>query len=142
MEPEGDDDLDARQVAVQTPDGDSEWTFVPGRVGRDWILRLESPTQAWSGTGPDCFKALRDLRNDLDAAGIRIGLNGARPNTWSSGMQCDMGEGRVTYLLRLGVEGRPETVRTLGAAPLDAVGSIAEQDAFYARWLSERPTTP
>lgn len=99
---------------------------------------LTANGQVWTGNGPDCFKALRDLRAKLDCGGITIGLNGALPNSWSSGMQCDMGEGRVTYLLQLGTRARPGTVRTLDPARLDALGTVAQQDAFQIKWLSER----
>ena len=125
-------------VAVRTGDGDDEWAMTVARDGRDWRLTLASPGGTWNGVGPDCFKAQRDLRSQLDGEGILLGVNGARPNSWCSGMQCDMGEGRVTYLLQLGLLGRPEQVRTLDAAPLDAVGTVAEQDDFQSRWRRER----
>jgi hypothetical protein len=38
----------------------------------------------------------------LDPRGIRLAINGARRDAWSSGMQRDMGEGRVVYLLTEG----------------------------------------
>jgi len=125
-------------VAVRTVEDDGEWTLSIGRDGRDWLLNLASPTRTWTGVGPDCFKAQRDLRSRLDLEGILLGVNGARPNSWSSGMQCDMGEGRVTYLLELGVDGRPAQVSTLDAAPLDAVDTVAAQDEFQSRWTAER----
>src|SRR5215471_2883515 len=104
-----DPDLGARPVLVRTPAGDAMWTLAPARSGRDWSLTLTSPSRTWSGSGPDCFKALRHLRAQLDNARVSIGVNGARPNSWSSGMQCDMGEGRVTCLCELGSKGPPET---------------------------------
>jgi hypothetical protein len=64
----------------------------------------------WSAEGPDLFKALRELRRALDLLGIRLGVNGARRDAWASGMQCDMGEGRVVYLLAEGRADRPEQV--------------------------------
>jgi hypothetical protein len=92
----------------------------------------------WIGAGPDCFKALRDLRAQLDVDQLVIGVNGARPNAWSSGAQCDMDEGRSTYLCQRGRRERPEAVRTLDPAPLESVGSVGQQDDFHARWLAER----
>jgi hypothetical protein len=132
------DDHEVRSVAVRTPAGDSEWTLTVGRAGRDWRLSLASSEREWVGTGPDCFKAQRDLRARLDAEGILLGVNGARPNSWSSGLQCDMGEGRVTYLLEVGASGRSPQVPTLDAAPLGAVGTVADQDEFQSRWMAER----
>lgn len=52
-------------------------------------------------------------------------------------MQCDMGEGRVTYLLEVGASGRPPQVPTLDATPLDAMGTVADQDEFQSRWMAE-----
>jgi len=55
-------------------------------------------------------------------------------------MQCDMGEGRVVYLLVVGQAGRPVQVKTLGPTSLEEVGTLNEQDQQYARWLDSRPT--
>lgn len=74
-------------VAVRTPAGVSEWTLTAGRVGREWRLSLASSEREWIGSGPDCFQAQRDLRGRLDAEGIiLLGVNGARPNSSSSGV--------------------------------------------------------
>jgi hypothetical protein len=113
-----------------------------GRRGREWLLTLTSAYgTTWTAEGPDLFKALRALRRVLDPLGIRLGVNGARRDSWASGMQCDMGEGRLVYLLREGQAGRPEQVSTLGLTALDAVGTVQDQDQQFARWLeSRRPT--
>jgi hypothetical protein len=138
MTEDGAPEAEAVVVAVRTPAGDAQWTLTSGRDGRTCLLTLTSPDRTWVGVGPDCFKALRDLRRRLDADGILLGINGARPNSWSSGMQCDMGEGRVTYLLELGSRGRPPQVQTLDAAPLGLVGTVLAQDEFQSKWRSER----
>ena len=114
------------------------WELIAGRNGRDWSLTLTSPTESWIGKGSDCFGAVRDLMAQLEALEITIGVDGARPNAWSSGMQRDMGEGRTTYLTELGSHGRPATVQTLDPAPLDSVGTLIEQDNFHGEWLAER----
>jgi len=44
------------------------------------------------------------------------------------GVQQDMGEGRVVYLLTEADRGRPPQVKTLGPASLTDVGTVAEQD--------------
>jgi hypothetical protein len=134
----GDRNTGPRPVAVRTGGVDAVWTLEATRVGRDWALALTSPDRSWEGTGWDCFEALRQLRIQLDAEGVRLGVNGARPNALCSGMQSDMGEGLVTYLVELGVPGRPPEVETLGAAPLNSVGTVAEQDDLKSRWLAER----
>jgi hypothetical protein len=78
------------------------------------------------------------LRRILDPLGTRIGVNGARRDAWASGMQCDMGEGRVVYLLKEGHTIRPEQVSMLALAPLAQVGTVDEHDQQYQRWLHSR----
>lgn len=55
-------------------------------------------------------------------------------------MQCDMGEGRVVYLLAEGQVGRPEQVSTLGDTPVSHVSTVDDQDQQYERWLHSRRT--
>lgn len=99
---------------------------------------LRSPDRSWRGTGHNCFAALRNLRSALDSDGILIGVNGARRNAVVSGMQADMGEGRVMYLAVLGQTGRPEQVRTLDPAHLNEVATVVTQDDFKYEWLRQR----
>jgi len=106
---------------------------------RSIVLALADPHgRAWEARGGDVFDALMNLRCELEPAGIQVCCNGARRNAWSSGMQRDMGVGETTYLLTLGEHGvRPPSVKTLEPAPLEDVGSVAEQRAFYEAWLAE-----
>ena len=91
-------------IRVLADDSEQQWPLTTSRRGRDWLLTIASPGgKSWAAEGPDVFKALRALRRILDPLGIRLGVNGARRDAWASGMQCDMGEGRVVYLL---VEGQ------------------------------------
>jgi len=137
-----DADLLPRTVLVRAGVEDVEWTLLPTRPQAEWSMTLVGPDQTWTGTGGNCFASLRDLRIKLDTQRLRIGLNGARPECTVSGMLADMGEGRSVYVLVIGAQGRPDTLRTLDPAPLDAVGSVAEQDAFAERWLAERRSQP
>ena len=68
---------------------------------------------------------------------MRPGVNSARRDAWASGMQCDMGEGRVVYLLRH-ADGAAEQIRTLAPAPLEPVGTVDEQDQQHEGWLHSR----
>jgi tRNA (mo5U34)-methyltransferase len=52
-------------------------------------MNLTDGEQSWSDSGFNVFQALRALQTDLDSAGILIGLNGARPNAATSGMQAE-----------------------------------------------------
>lgn len=125
-------------VQVMARSETQEWVLDLSRPDGKWTMTLAGGDQSWTASGPNAFQALRALRADLDRAGVTIGLNGARPNAWASGMQADMGEGLVVYLCEMGTSGRSPSVRTLDGAPLDAVGSVAEQDEFDAAWLVSR----
>jgi hypothetical protein len=97
--------VESREVLVESGATEQRWPLTSSRRGRDWLLTLTSlDGQNWAAEGPDLFKTLRALRRILDPLGIRLGINGARRDAWASGMQCDIGEGRVVYLL---VEGTP-----------------------------------
>lgn len=126
-------------MLVRSGAGDQRWLLTTERRDRHWLLSIASPEgKIWAAEGPDLFKALRGLRRILDPLGIRVSVNGARRDAWASGMQCDMGEGRVVYLLEEGQTTRPEQVRTLAQAPLENVGTVDEQDQQYRRWLHSR----
>jgi hypothetical protein len=128
-------------IRVLTGAGEQEWPLTTSRRARDWLLTITSPQgESWAAEGPDLFKALRELRRILDPLGLRLGINGARRDAWASGMQCDMGEGRVVYLLVEGQAGRPEQVRTLGRTSVSDVGTVDDQDKQHERWLHSRRT--
>lgn len=121
--------------------GEQRWPLTTSRRGRDWLLTITNPGgESWTAEGPDLFKALRALRRVLDPLGIRLAVNGARPDAWASGMQCDMGEGRVVYLLVKGKAGRPEQVSTLRSVPVSHVGTVDDQDRHHDQWLRSRRT--
>ncbi|GAA2756150.1 hypothetical protein [Actinopolymorpha rutila] len=93
--------------------------------------------QTWTATGTDVFDAVLNLREQLDAVGVRLCCNGARRNAWASGMQRDMARGRFVYLL--GDEpGHPGQVPALDPAPCDQVVTVQEQKNFYSSWLARR----
>jgi len=128
-------------VLVRSSAGEQRWPLTTSRSGRDWLLAITSPDgKSWAAEGPDLFKALQALRRILDPLDIRLGVNGARTDAWASGMQCDMGEGRVVYLLVGGQAGRPEQVSTLGSAPISHVGTVEDQDQQHEQWLRSRRT--
>jgi len=128
-------------VVVRSGAGEQRWPLTTSRHGRDWLLRITSPDgKSWAAEGPDLFKALRTLRRILDPLGICVGVNGARRDAWASGMQSDMGEGRVVYLLVEGRVGRPEQVNTLGPTPASDVGTVEDQDQQHEQWLVSRRT--
>jgi hypothetical protein len=128
-----------RQVSVVRNGAPATWlvSVVDGHYPHLTVV-LTAPDQTWTATGTDLFGALINLREDLDAEEILLCCNGARRNAWASGMQRDMGRGRVVYLLEKGQHGRPRQVGTLEAAPCDQIATVREQKEFYAGWLAQR----
>jgi hypothetical protein len=128
-------------VLVRSGADQQLWPLTTSRRGRDWLLTITSPDgRSWAARNRTCSKALRALRRILDPLGIRLGVNGARRDAWASGMQCDMGEGHVVYLLAEELASRPEQVSTLGPAPLSRVGTVHDQDQQHEQWLRSRRT--
>ena len=85
--------------------------------------------------GRDIFDALQQLRLKLEPLGWYPLCNGARVDCYPSGMARDMGGAQAVYVLTIGKSGRPPVVGTLEPAPRDSVGTVAEQDAYFRRWL-------
>lgn len=84
---------EGHEVPVLSGSSEQFWILITARRGRGWLLTLLSQGGGlWAAEGADLFKALRELRRILDPLGIRLGVNGARRDSWASGMQCDMGE--------------------------------------------------
>ena len=128
-------------VLVRSGASEQRWPLTTSRRGRDWLLMLTSPDRkSWVAEGPDLFKALQALRRIVDPwvsaweSTARAVMRGHR------GMQCDMGEGRVVYLLVEGQAGQPEQVSTLGPTPVSHVGTVDDQDQQHEQWPRSRRT--
>lgn len=101
--------------------------------------RLGNYTCPYTATGPDVFEALVRLRRQLEPDGLMIAVQGARRDTYPSGMARDMGAGMKVYVLHQGMRGRREDlVETLADAPLDDLGTVDEQRAFHDTWIADR----
>ena len=115
----------------------------PQPDGRRYQLSVEVPELELSlqGDGPDLFAALQQLRKTMEPLGWFPLCNGARVDCYPSGMARDMGGGNSVYML----SARPSLLRrrlplvgTFDPAPKESVSSVAEQDAYYERWLARR----
>ena len=131
---------ETHRVSVRVGDHDVEATLTLTRTddwgGRGAHLAVTCELGEWSGLGSDIFSAVRALMDELERVEGRIGVVGAKPNAWASGMQRDMGDGRSVYILTLPrTPGRPPSAPTLDPASLDEVGTTADQDAFQRRWM-------
>lgn len=103
------------------------------------VTRVGHYTCPYTATAPDMFEALVRLRRQLEPDGLTVAVQGARRDTYPSGMARDMGGGMRIYVLK--TEGRArmdDLVETLDDAPPDQIGTVDEQRAFADAWLAER----
>jgi hypothetical protein len=111
-----------------------------GWDGRNAYLSVEAPEADIfaRADGRDLFDGLQQIRRELEALGWYPLCNGARIDCYPSGMARDMGGGRAVYELTIGKPGRPPLVGLFEPAPPEKVGTVTDQDAYYARWLNTR----
>jgi hypothetical protein len=137
---------EADPITVVDSQGSSEeWSIAKETIAahRSYRLTLDAPDgRQWSAEASDVFECLMELRGHVEPLGVRVCCNGSRYNAWSSGMQRDMGQGLVVYLLtRPRTKERPPQAETLGAAPPSEIVTVAEQRAWYEEWLGPRPAS-
>lgn len=130
-------------LAVLLPDGRSEnWSIELETVSPhdSYLMTLEaSDGRRWTSEAPDVFGCLLDVRAQVEPDGVLLCCNGARRDAWASGMQRDMGQGRVVYLHEGIDPGQfPPMVETLDPAPPDTVATVAEQRAWFESWWQNR----
>ncbi len=89
------------------------------------------------GAGDDWFDALRELRLVLEGDGLRPLCVGAMVNAHQSGMLAGSSEGSVAYLLRRRHPPK-EVARIFDRASAEDTGTVAEQEAFFEAWATER----
>jgi hypothetical protein len=103
-------------------------------------VALDGPDQPLSATGRDLFEALAAVRCQLEAVGWLIAVQGARRDTYPSGMLRDMGGARRVYVL---VPGRPvstaDTVDTFADADPADLGTVDAQRQHYQAWRGSLP---
>ena len=97
-------------------------------------LVAEGPTGIHVATADDLFKALLVIRRDIEPHGWRLAVNGARRDTWPSGMLRDQLDGATVYVLPPDPHQLPETVATFDPAPEDLLATVAEQEASWEAW--------
>ena len=100
------------------------------------VTRAGNYTCPYTATAEDLFEALVRLRRQLEPDGLMVAVQGSRRDTYPSGMARDMGGGWKIYVLRPGVPGHPDLVRTLDDAPADQLATVDEQWAFREAWMA------
>ena len=124
-----------------------------------WVLTIEtmaphdfrmtcegSEQRRWTIETYDVFECLMRLRHQVEAAGWLLCCNGARRDSWSSGMARDMGGGWSVYLLEGVPKGqRPPLVPTLDPVLPELAATVAQQWHWYEEWVTHAnpdfPTT-
>jgi hypothetical protein len=102
------------------------------------VARVGHYTCPYTATAPDMFEALVRLRRQLEPDGLAVAVQGARRDTYPSGMARDMGGGMQVYVLRPGEASRQDLVKTLDDAPPGQITTVGEQRAFAEAWLNEK----
>jgi hypothetical protein len=103
----------------------------------DYAVALDRPAGELVGRGPDLFEALAEVRRRLEADGCLVAVQGARRDTFPSGMGRDMGGGAQVYVLRPG-EPAGELVGTFDDAPAELLGTVDEQHRNFQACLERR----
>lgn len=109
------------------------------RWGRDdqvtyWIT-LDDPDGGTEQTGTDLFEALIAVRRQLAHGGWRLAVQGARTDTYPSGMLRDMNGARKVYVLELGLpSSRDHLVDIFADADPAAIGTVEEQRDHFTAW--------
>lgn len=131
-------------TAVRTDGTVDAWSLELTRIQPQRIYRLscrDGDGREWAAESSDVFACLMDLRRQVESMGIRLCCNGSRRDAWSSGMQRDMGEGLVVYLLSEVPKGvRAPQVPTLDPIEPSLAVAVGEQEAWYQEWLGPRPS--
>lgn len=118
---------------VERHQGTCAWSELDGR----WRVDVSGPFGSVSAVGFDAFEALTQVRDQIEPAGWRLGIAGARRNVWPSGMARDMGSGLVAYALdEARAPTKDDLVDVFGLAELTDVTDVADQRFFTGSILA------
>jgi hypothetical protein len=100
-----------------------------------WRVEVVTPSgSVVAAGGADRFRALLDVRRELEPLGLQLCCNGARLDVWPSGMSGQMSGGRRAYLRPGGrAPGKNDLVDIFDPAPRDRVGTVEAQRAALRR---------
>jgi hypothetical protein len=101
------------------------------RLADHFEVTATGPWGAATAAGHDAFSALVDVRKQLEDQDWFLAINGARRDTYPSGMGRAAG-GLVVYELRLG-ERAGATVPTFADATPSSIGTVSEQKENFKR---------
>ncbi len=86
----------------------------------------------------DFFNALQLIRLSLEKEHITILCNGSRKDVYPSGMARQMSNGKAAYIHILGQKqlDKKNLVKIFDYADLEHIGTVAEQNSFFEKWLA------
>ncbi|MFI9647893.1 hypothetical protein ACIHAA_16550 [Streptomyces sp. NPDC052040] len=123
-------------IPARTPVGPEEW-MVHSSEEEPWTIRAMAPDgRSFEAVGADLFHALQQVRREAEKQGVRLCCNGARANARPSPQASAVGGGMVYLLPSLRNPGPADLVPLLAPALADQVSSVAEQEAFWAKYRS------
>jgi hypothetical protein len=102
---------------------------------RDYWIVADGPPGHLEASGNDFFEALASIRRRLEESGWLLAVQGARRDTYPSGMLRDMVGARRVYVLEAGRPMSREHLADLfaDADPADA-GTVEEQREHFLAW--------
>lgn len=113
------------------------WEMLPDAT---WRVSVEGSFFGESAVAADAFDALRQIRRHLEPTGWSLGLAGALPNVWPSGMARSTG-GTRAYILDDAKILKGETLDLVDVfAPVapESVATVADQLACARHHLGTR----
>jgi hypothetical protein len=113
------------------------YDIVPARV------ILTSGSLAVEAEGEDLLVCLIGIRRQLEAEGLNLCCQGARPDVWPSGQLRQFTNGRFGYVLTTGpADAVPEEVDLFAPADAKEIGTVEQQreTVFRFHGLRQRPS--
>jgi len=100
-------------------------------------LRIDAnEIEAIMVSGENFFNCLIKIRKYLEKENLYIGCQGSVKNGYPSPMSFDMSLGTIAYTLQLGEPAkRNSLVNIFDPVPIASVGTVEEQNKFYAEWM-------
>lgn len=122
-------------VPVSEDGAVQQWSLEADDRPESASLVLRAPGgRSWTSSADNVWEALLEVRRQVEGVGVRLGVNGARPDIQPSRMSLQMGGGRRAYQVKLG-QPADELVDVLAPCPVDAVVTVEEQQAFRNAWM-------
>jgi hypothetical protein len=102
---------------------------------RTYSINLDGPDGPVIASGNDLFEALQQIRLQLEPQGWSIAVQGARKDTYPTGMMRDMIGAERVYVLQLARDvHREHLVFIFHEAAPESLGTVEEQKSYYRDW--------